>query len=38
MNSKQLKKIDKQTIWHPFTQMQEWVPESMVVIEKGKGS
>ncbi len=38
MNSEQLKKIDKQTIWHPFTQMQEWVPESMVVIEKGKGS
>ncbi|MEK6545130.1 MAG: dethiobiotin synthase, partial [Nitrospinota bacterium] len=28
---------DKKYIWHPFTQMKEWVKEEPVIIERGKG-
>jgi adenosylmethionine-8-amino-7-oxononanoate aminotransferase len=28
---------DRQYLWHPFTQMQEWEQEEPVVIEDGKG-
>jgi adenosylmethionine---8-amino-7-oxononanoate aminotransferase len=28
---------DRQYLWHPFTQMQEWEREDPVVIERGKG-
>ena len=28
---------DRQYLWHPFTQMQEWAQEEPVVIERGKG-
>jgi adenosylmethionine-8-amino-7-oxononanoate aminotransferase len=28
---------DKKHIWHPFTQMKEWVKEEPVIIERGKG-
>lgn len=28
---------DKQHIWHPFTQMQEYVEEKPLIIEKGNG-
>ncbi|MBI5097578.1 MAG: adenosylmethionine--8-amino-7-oxononanoate transaminase, partial [Nitrospirae bacterium] len=33
-----LEKKDKEYIWHPFTQMREWVSETPVIIEKGSGS
>lgn len=36
--TKRLEKLDHQYVWHPFTQMQEWVQESIVIIEKAKGS
>ena len=29
---------DRQYLWHPFTQMQEWEEEEPVIIERGKGS
>jgi adenosylmethionine---8-amino-7-oxononanoate aminotransferase len=29
---------DRQYLWHPFTQMQEWEQEEPVIIERGKGS
>lgn len=29
---------DHEFIWHPFTQMQEWLGESPVVIERGEGA
>jgi len=29
---------DKKYIWHPFTQMNDWVKEEPVIIERGKGS
>ncbi|MEK6589104.1 MAG: dethiobiotin synthase, partial [Nitrospinota bacterium] len=28
---------DKKYLWHPFTQMKEWVNEDPVIIERGKG-
>ena len=28
---------DKQYVWHPFTQMQEWVAQPQMVIESAKG-
>jgi adenosylmethionine---8-amino-7-oxononanoate aminotransferase len=28
---------DRQYVWHPFTQMQEWEQEEPVIIERGKG-
>ena len=35
---KNIKQIDKQYIWHPFTQMKDWVENDIVVIERGEGS
>ncbi|RLB09550.1 MAG: adenosylmethionine--8-amino-7-oxononanoate transaminase, partial [Deltaproteobacteria bacterium] len=32
-----LKEWDKKYIWHPFTQMQEYVREDVVIIEEGEG-
>jgi len=32
------KKSDKNFIWHPFTQMQDWLEEEQLVIERGNGS
>ncbi|HOY08838.1 MAG TPA: adenosylmethionine--8-amino-7-oxononanoate transaminase [Candidatus Omnitrophota bacterium] len=29
---------DKQVIWHPFTQMKDWLKEDPLVIHKAKGS
>lgn len=29
--------MDHQFIWHPFTQMEEWLTEEPLIIEKGKG-
>ncbi len=34
----QLQNWDKQYVWHPFTQMQDWLAEEPVVIVKGEGS
>lgn len=37
MNTQQLMAKDRQWIWHPFTQMQEWQEEDFPVIERGEG-
>ncbi|MDX9703405.1 MAG: adenosylmethionine--8-amino-7-oxononanoate transaminase [Candidatus Auribacterota bacterium] len=29
--------LDKKYVWHPFTQMQDWIKDDIVVIERGKG-
>ena len=29
---------DKKFIWHPFTQMNDWQKEKMLIIQSGKGS
>lgn len=41
MNSNErerLKNLDRQFVWHPFTQMQEWLGMEPLVIEKGEGA
>lgn len=35
--SSRLKGWDKEYLWHPFTQMQDWTREDPLVIESGKG-
>ncbi|MFA5167649.1 MAG: aminotransferase class III-fold pyridoxal phosphate-dependent enzyme, partial [Candidatus Omnitrophota bacterium] len=37
MNTDELVAKDRKYIWHPFTQMQDWQTEEVLVIEKGKG-
>ncbi len=32
-----LSEIDKIHLWHPFTQMMDWVKEEQVIIERGNG-
>ena len=36
-SSLKLSKWDRQYVWHPFTQMQEWEREDPLIIEKGNG-
>ncbi len=36
--SEELKALDRRYIWHPFTQMQDWLKEDFLIIERGKGS
>ena len=36
-SSLKLSKWDRQYVWHPFTQMQEWEQEDPLIIEKGNG-
>ena len=33
-----LEQADKKYVWHPFTQMQDWIKEKPVIIERGDGS
>lgn len=33
-----IEQLDKQYIWHPFTQMRDWEQEPQIIIESGKGS
>ena len=33
-----LERLDKQYLWHPFTQMRDWEKEPQVIIESGKGN
>ena len=28
---------DHEFVWHPFTQMQDWLAQEPVVIERGEG-
>jgi len=34
----QLEDYDHSYIWHPFTQMKDYIKEKPLIIEKGKGS
>ncbi len=36
-NRKKLEKIDKNHLWHPFTQMQDWVNSTPLIIESADG-
>ncbi len=33
-----IKELDKRYIWHPFTQMRDWLNEEPLVIERGEGN
>jgi adenosylmethionine-8-amino-7-oxononanoate aminotransferase len=33
-----LRQKDRETIWHPFTQMAEWEKDAPLVIERGEGN
>ena len=33
-----LSALDHQYLWHPFTQMKEWVEEDPIIIERGEGA
>lgn len=33
-----LQELDKLHVWHPFTQMKDWLEEEPLVIEEGRGS
>lgn len=35
--TKRLIELDKQYLWHPFTQMADWLADEPVVIESGEG-
>ena len=36
--TKELLEKDKAYIWHPFTQMQEWMESPQLIIERGEGN
>ena len=38
LNPAQLAADDRRYIWHPFTQMQDWLQEEPLIIERGEGS
>jgi len=35
--TRQLSRWDKQHLWHPFTQMQDWAANDQLIIERGNG-
>jgi len=37
-NTKKLGELDKEFVWHPFTQMKEYESKDPIVIEKGEGA
>jgi adenosylmethionine-8-amino-7-oxononanoate aminotransferase len=37
LNYEKLKQLDHQYLWHPFTQMREWMGEEPCIIERGDG-
>lgn len=38
LNSDVLKRWDRNYIWHPFTQMLEWMREEVIIIAEGEGN
>ena len=34
--NRELEELDKKYIWHPFTQMKEWVSEKPIIISEGR--
>lgn len=37
MNYEELKRLDHTYLWHPFTQMREWMGEELCIISQGEG-
>ena len=38
MDYEELKRLDHTYLWHPFTQMQEWMDEEPCIISRGEGN
>ena len=38
MRKHPLAKLDQRYLWHPFTQMRDWLKGEPLVIERGKGA
>ncbi len=38
LTAKELQELDRQFLWHPFTQMKEWGQQPSLILTKGKGS
>ncbi|HEX2229445.1 MAG TPA: adenosylmethionine--8-amino-7-oxononanoate transaminase [Candidatus Binatia bacterium] len=38
MDYERLRQLDHSYLWHPFTQMQEWMAEEPCIIERGEGN
>src|ERR1700733_3353984 len=38
MSTPSLAKLDQQFVWHPFTQMRDWLRREPIVIAEGKGA
>ncbi|MBT9163309.1 MAG: L-Lysine--8-amino-7-oxononanoate transaminase [Chloroflexi bacterium] len=38
LTPEELEQLDKQFIWHPFTQMSDWLAEEPLIIAGGRGS
>ena len=38
MKKHPLGKLDQRHLWHPFTQMRDWIKSEPLVIEHGKGA
>lgn len=36
--ARKIEALDKKYIWHPFTQMRDWVDEPQIIVDSGKGS
>ena len=36
-SARHIEKLDKQYLWHPFTQMRDWEKGSQIIVESGKG-
>jgi len=36
--SHRLERLDREHLWHPFTQMKEWEGETPLIIERGEGN
>lgn len=36
-DNRRLEELDKQYIWHPFTQMKDWLDEKPLIISEGRG-
>lgn len=38
LEAARLQSLDRQFVWHPFTQMMEWCQAEQLIIEEGKGA
>lgn len=38
VRNKEIEELDRRLIWHPFTQMKDYMEEVPLIIERGKGS